>query len=115
MTLLRPLLSLALALVLMATSVTMAVARGQAVSGTEMVICSGYGMVTIEVDAEGNPIGPVHACPDCLAGLMAALLPDRPQVHHPVRALRIWHDHGSAVLPSRGDVRVRARSPPLPV
>jgi hypothetical protein len=54
-------------------SVTMAVARGQAAGMSQITICSGYGVVSITLDAEGNPVGPVHPCPDCLAGGMAVL------------------------------------------
>lgn len=63
---LRLILSLALALV----SQTMAVTRAQAMQpGQTLVICSGYGVATITLDADGNPTAPVHPCPDCLAGL----------------------------------------------
>lgn len=115
MTRIRPLFSLMLALVLMATSVTMAVARGQAVSGTEVVICSGYGMTTIEIDAEGNPIGPVHSCPDCLAGVLATLPPDLPLIQRPAAISRALHDLRVAHLPSHDEAPPRARGPPLPV
>jgi hypothetical protein len=73
----RSLSGVLLALVLAITSVTMAVARGHAaaaVGGTEMVICTGYGLVKVTLDAEGNPTGPVHPCPDCVAA-GAALVP----------------------------------------
>jgi hypothetical protein len=54
-----------------------AVARAQAAGpqGQDVVICSGYGVVSITVDADGNPIMPVHPCPDCIAGLAAVLVP----------------------------------------
>jgi hypothetical protein len=69
---LRALFPIALALVLALTSVSMAVARGQVAAGERIVICTGAGLVTIEIDAEGNPVGPVHICPDCALGLIAA-------------------------------------------
>lgn len=83
MTWLRPFLTGCLALVIAATSLTMAVARGQVSTGDSIVICSGYGAVTITLDAQGNPVGPVHICPDCVLGAMAFVdanpgLPDRP-------------------------------------
>lgn len=103
-----------LAIALMATSVTMAVARGQMAGATGIVICSGYGIVTITVDAEGNPTGPVHPCPDCLAGGGAALLPDLPALLRPeTRATLVVRPD----LP-RGQPQDRpatqARGPPLP-
>lgn len=76
---LRPFALFLLCLALVAGSVTMAVARGQAAAlsggGTTLVICSGYGVMTVSLDAEGNPVGPVHPCPECLAGLAAYLAP----------------------------------------
>ncbi|SIS67606.1 hypothetical protein [Phaeovulum vinaykumarii] len=74
----RTLFTLLLALVLGATSLTMAVARGQTRAAGEIVICTGYGFSTITVDANGDPVGPVHICPDMVLGLMAAL--DAPPV-----------------------------------
>lgn len=80
-----------LALAVMASSVTMATARHQPRPVGEMVLCTGYGMVVISVDAHGQPTGPMMPCPDCvpaLAGLegTAAILPQpaltlRSQVH----------------------------------
>ncbi len=63
-----------LALVLALTSVSASVARAQAAAATDIVICSGYGIVTVTVDENGNPAGPVHDCPFCLAAMGAALL-----------------------------------------
>jgi len=96
----------------------MAVARGQAVAmskgGTTLVICVGYGVMTISLDDQGNPIGPVHLCPECLAGLAAYLPPGLP------RLLPIMFPSQSVVtaelstLPHVAGVLVtRARGPPL--
>ncbi|QYZ68452.1 DUF2946 family protein [Neotabrizicola shimadae] len=73
-----------LALVLALTSVTASVARAQAAGATDVVICSGYGIVTVAVDESGNPTGPVHDCPFCLAAMGAALLPDLPVALRPL-------------------------------
>ena len=73
-----------LALVLALTSVTASVARAQAAGATDIVICSGYGIVTVSVDESGNPTGPVHDCPFCLAAMGAALLPGLPVVARPL-------------------------------
>lgn len=61
------------ALVLAASSVTMAIARGETRAAGEVVICSGYGLTTITVDASGNPVGTVHICPDMALAMFAAL------------------------------------------
>ncbi len=71
----RPLCALILALVLTLTGQAMAVARGAPGPAGQMVICSGSGPLTVSVDARGQPVGPRHICPDCLAGLTVGLLP----------------------------------------
>jgi hypothetical protein len=48
-------------------------ARGQAAAAGEIVICSGQGPATIYLDAEGNPTGTPHWCPDCVLTLFAAV------------------------------------------
>lgn len=48
-------------------------ARGQAAAAGEIVICSGGAAVTVPVDADGNPTGPPHWCPDCALTLFAGL------------------------------------------
>lgn len=76
--LLRSFSALLLILALAAGSVSMAVARGHAAAaagGSTIVICSGYGVMTITLDADGNPTGPILPCPDCLSGLALAVLP----------------------------------------
>lgn len=65
----RPLFGLLLALVLTVTAQSMAVARTSASPTGELVLCTGTGPVTIQVDAEGNPTGPAHICPDCAMSL----------------------------------------------
>jgi len=62
---LRPYLALCLALLLTLTSQTMATARGAPTPVGQAVLCTGTGPVTILVDAEGQPTGQVHICPDC--------------------------------------------------
>jgi hypothetical protein len=64
-----------LALVVVLTNMQMAVGRAQAAAVDRVVICSGYGVMTIDLDADGNPVGPVHLCPDCLAAQGLALGP----------------------------------------
>ena len=72
MTILRPLFGVLLALSVALTAGMVGAARGQAQVAGQMVICSGQGVVTITVDAEGNPTGPVHVCPDCVLSFLAA-------------------------------------------
>ena len=71
---------LALCFALVAGSMTMAVARGHATAlsrgGVTLILCSGLGYRTVSLDVGGNPIGPLHPCPDCLAGLAAYIAPE---------------------------------------
>ena len=69
---LRPLSAILLALCLVVTAESMALARGQATAAGEIVICTGAGLVTVAVDAEGDPVAPAHICPDCALSLIAA-------------------------------------------
>ena len=59
-------LSLALALIMALTSQSMAAAKGMThdVAG-QVVLCTGDGLRTIQIDRDGNPIEVVHICPDC--------------------------------------------------
>lgn len=66
----RHLFSMLLMLTLGLTSATAGSARGQMRVAGEIVICSGQGVVTISIDAQGNPTGPIHICPDCVLTLL---------------------------------------------
>jgi len=99
-----------LCLSLGAGSVSMAIARGQSAalagSGT-IVICSGNGFAAVALDAQGKPVGPVHLCPDCLAGLAAYIAPAL--AHFPVPDTRF-----SSLLPPARPSLVARCKPPVP-
>lgn len=78
----RPILALALCLLLALTSQGLAVARGAAQPVGTIVLCTGAGAVSVAVDAGGQPVAPPHICPDCLPGFVL-LLSEAP-------ALRAW-------------------------
>ncbi|ATX64871.1 hypothetical protein [Roseinatronobacter bogoriensis] len=63
----------ALALAIALSSVGHAAARNQAHGAQTLVICTGYGLVRITMDADGNPVEQTLPCPDCLV-TPAALL-----------------------------------------
>ena len=65
------LLAVSLALLIAVTSQHMALARGMStdVAG-QVILCTGQGVTTVAVDAQGNPVGPVHICPDCALSFM---------------------------------------------
>lgn len=54
-----------LALLLIVTSQTMAIARGASGPAGQMILCTGTGPVQVFVDEDGQPTGPPHYCPEC--------------------------------------------------
>lgn len=111
----RVLTALFLSLTLALSGVTLARAHGAAPGLHQVVICSGAGTVTLTLDADGNPAGPPLPCPDCIAGLAAALpeqpaaAPDRLQP-----AERLLLPAATPRTATAPHVR-RARGPPVPV
>ncbi len=68
--------NIAASLAVLAIALTAGVAgaaRGQAAVAGEIVICAGQGAATVYLDANGNPTGPPHWCPDCVLSLFAAV------------------------------------------
>ena len=55
---------------LVVTSLSMAVARGAPGPAGQLVICTGSGPVMINVDAEGQPTGAAHICPEAALSLI---------------------------------------------
>ena len=108
---LKPLLTFALCLIVLATSVTQAVARRQMAGGQMMQICANGQAISVMIDAQGNPLGPTHTCPDCV-GLPAALLPSSPVVQRPFGpALHLsLPNHTNPV--ARAILTAHARGPP---
>ncbi len=110
---LRPFAFLVLALTLAVSSITAAMAHGQVRVGTELVICTGAGLQTIVLDADGNPAGPPHVCPDCTQAFVLALnaapvFPARPAT----RVERVARADGPAPHTRTRDIP-RARGPPV--
>ncbi len=66
--------ALFLSLTLVLTSYSLAVARGQSPDvGTDMVICTGVGMITMTIGADGEPTETAHICPDAVSLFVATL------------------------------------------
>ena len=111
----RALLSLSLSLVLLVTSQSAAVARGAPHAVDQILICSGTSVITVFVDADGQPTEATHLCPDCALHLLAALVPPitavtqviglSTQLTYPAQLLRDGANRVSA----------SARAPPLNV
>ncbi len=62
-----------LALVMVLTGHSMAIARGMPAATGFMELCTGTGPVMVPMDAQGNPTGPAHICPDFTLSLMDAV------------------------------------------
>lgn len=58
--------ALVLALTVAFASVGFVQARHMAAGAQTMVICTGYGLVQITIDADGNPVERTLPCPDCV-------------------------------------------------
>lgn len=112
---LRMFSALILSLVLGLASVTMAVARAQTVGADQITICSGYGIVSIAVDSQGNPVGPVHPCPDCLAGLALGPLPEPAAVIRPASTGYLIRLPVTLQHKAQARTRPQARGPPLSI
>jgi hypothetical protein len=79
----RPLFGLFLSLALAATGLTLAAARGAAPAAGQVVLCSGGGLLVVSVDAEGNPTGKPHVCPDIALSLIATTALAAPDIRRP--------------------------------
>lgn len=94
------------------TSLTLAVARGQAPAVGAIELCSGAGMAMMPVDADGNPTGPPHVCPDGVAAFVSVDVPvpamslRRVADGEKLTVLRAVHMAGHARVPAQ------ARDPP---
>ena len=59
------------AVVLTIGTMQLAYASGQAPAIGEMELCTGHGIITVGIDADGNPTGEIFYCPDCEATFIA--------------------------------------------
>ncbi|NIY77992.1 hypothetical protein HCZ23_00710 [Celeribacter sp. HF31] len=110
----RTIKAVLVALLLIVTSQSMAVARGTMRDATgAVVLCTGTGPITVLTDADGQPIGPTHICPDCALSVIAGLaeafdLPTPAQNELRFSPPNLSY-HAHETLPPRP----RARAPPL--
>lgn len=109
----HPLTGVLMALMLVLTGQSMAIARGTPGPSGEMVLCTGTGPITVLVDENGQPVGQAHICPDCAFAFFAAHwdapdLPPRPAARHvPLRP------GTQAVLRAAQAPAPQARGPPV--
>lgn len=116
MQLLRSLSMILLLLAMMASSVTMAQARHQPRPIGDMVLCTGYGMMVVPIDAQGQPTGPMLPCPDSILAV-SALEAGAPDLPLPVlQPLNLTHALRELPAPaSGGPLLPRSRAPPVAV
>lgn len=104
--------ALALAILLALTSQTMATARGAPTPVGQAILCTGSGPVTVLLDAEGQPTGQTHICPDCAFSVLDGVIP--PSIA-PIRLSQSVFNHvidiEIEILPSAPAV-FAARAPP---
>lgn len=111
---LRYCLGLTFAIVVALSSFSQAQARHHAHGASTMVICTGYGLVRITIDAEGNPVEQSLPCPDCLPFALALLPTLHTDTFAPVVALTLPM---VSALPLRAEPRglwPLSRAPPFP-
>lgn len=102
-----------LAVVLAVTGLSVAQARVQAGPAGALVICRGLTVVTILVDAEGQPVERAHICPDAALALFVAAGVTAPQPPLAVSWDRIDWPVVDGVRIARHARAARARGPPL--
>lgn len=108
----RPFAGILLALVLVLTGQSMAMARGAPGPAGEMVICTGQGIVSITVDENGDPVGPPHICPDCALSLFAAIGAAQAGAIPPATRLVAVLVPDLVTYLAQADVAAQARGPP---
>lgn len=110
---LSQLTALSLAFVVAFTAVAVGAVRGQADAEGRMVICTGHGPIVQHFDAEGNPTGAPHLCPDCVMTLLSAAPPWHAGADRIGAPAQVLHGTASAVLDSARSLLLRkARGPP---
>lgn len=102
-----------LCLLLVVTGHTAAIARGSAHPVSQMIICSGAAVVTIYVDADGQPTEATYLCPDCALHLLAGLVPQA-TVAEQYNLTSLHQRWASGVVHAQHHVsQALARAPPL--
>ncbi|SFC35089.1 hypothetical protein SAMN04488094_10472 [Tropicimonas isoalkanivorans] len=108
------LLSLLLTLNLGLSALGFGMARGQVPVAGQMVICTGNGIVTLSVDADGNPVASHTLCPDAALGFWAPVAVQPPAAPRADLAL-LWHDwpQSASVAVAAVPRNRSARAPPV--
>jgi len=108
----RSLVSVLLALLVAVTAIHVGSLRGQAKAAGSIVLCTGTGPVSIAVDADGQPVGPAHVCPDCVLSVLAAVDAPAAALHRCPTGRRLSFAAARVAGRSRAGACPRARGPP---
>lgn len=109
---LRSYVALALALAVAVSSIGHAGARNQAHGAQALVICTGYGLVRIVMDRDGNPVERTLPCPDCVISLAAILLEPETTDGATLPRLTEISAHQSQYLSAAAGLWHHTRAPP---
>lgn len=106
-------IAILLVAVLVLTGHSMAIARGLPTASGAMELCTGDGPVMVAIDAEGNPTGHSHICPEFSLSLLDAV-PPVPVLAAPLgmagQKIKDSHEVSFRVIRA---VAASARAPPL--
>ncbi len=112
---LRTFAGFGLVLLLLLTSLGMAVARGAPGASGRIELCTGTGPVMVDVDENGVPVGPPYICPDYALTLLAHVAAPDTVPLQVLRAPQLAYPPVSAPRSARLCPVRLARAPPLPV
>ena len=105
---------LALILLMLATSVSLGIARGQVQADGAVVLCSGTTISLQPVGGDGEPGPRALVCPDMAPGLMVAIA--LPTVSLPERIAQAGltaHDANALTVAGQGQRPRQGRGPPV--
>lgn len=102
-----------MALVLVLTGQSMAIARGTPGPSGQIELCTGTGPVMVSVDENGQPVGPPHICPDAATALFAAHWDGDTRTARPVARALVLRPAGLAPVIAAQSPAPQARGPPV--
>lgn len=115
MRLLSLLFRLTLILTLTLVSGHWAVGRSLARGAVALELCLDGSIVTVTLDARGNPVRQAHSCPDCVLGGVGLEAPLSEPVAPMARVRALAPEALRLALHPQPAPRALARGPPLPV
>lgn len=109
----RPIFGVLLVALIALTSVSMSLARGKMrdQSGA-IVLCTGTGPISVRVDSQGQPIGPMPICPDCAFSFFDHFVDTTPLFHFVPVQFDVVYATEIPLSQGRVPVVARARGPP---